>query len=302
MNEQIIVKPSIYAPEIESKYDFNNGFLNCCRTLHKRAREDYDAVVAITGDEGVSKSTCANHIGFKVDKNYSFERSVLFAPTAEGLVESIKKLPRFAAVNADEAIKVLYKQTWWLQTFINKFYRLCRQDNKISILCMPRFSEFNEGFRNHRILFWIHLLDRGIGIVYQKNWSPFSKDPWNFDKNDKMIEEIIMGRRKYHTFSLDQKISILERSPNFLDVVTFPDLPPELRIQYKELAASHKYEGMEEETTYDRRLAKAKEFYNKRLKAVVQFAVKRGIEQSEIVKATGIPQSTVSTIVSEIKS
>src|SRR3972149_1934724 len=186
---------SIYLPEMEQKYDFNDNFHHCCRTLRKRVREDYDAVIGITGEEGVSKSTLANWIGFKTDDKYSFEKNCLFSPSPKSMVDSIRNLPRFSTINADEAIKILYKQQWWLQVFINKFYRLCRQDNKISIMCMPRFQEFNEGFRNHRILFWVHLLDRGVGVIWEKDWSPYVKDPWHFDDNQKMLDKMVAKRK-----------------------------------------------------------------------------------------------------------
>jgi len=294
-----MIKPEIYAPEIESKYDFNHGFLNCCRTLKKRVRDDYDAVVAITGEEGISKSTLANHIGFKVDKNYTLETNCLFAPKADEIVSSIRRLPRFSAINADEAIKILYKQQWWLQVFINKFYRLCRQDNKISIMCMPRFSEFNEGFRNHRILFWIHLLDRGIGVVFQKDWSPFCSDPWWFDKNQKALSDF-SRRRKFHTFTMEYKIKILQRSANFLDVITFPDLDPEIREKYKQLAAAHKYEGIEEEYQTGLRESILKKRYNERLKKLVEALQSRtGMSQREVAKIAGVTQPVISAIVSK---
>ena len=260
--------------------------------MRKRVRQDYDAVAAITGDEGVSKSTAANWIGFKTDKNYTLEKNCLFSPNPKELTNAIRNLPRFSTVNADEAIKILYKQQWWLQTFINKFYRLCRQDNKISIMCMPRFTEFNEGFRNHRILFWIHLLDRGIGVVFQKDWSPFSKDPWQFDKNQKSIL-VSMRSRKFHHIALDTKIKILSRSENFIDVVTFPDLPEEIRIKYKTLAATHKYEGIDEEYAQGFRYQKMKEKWEFRMKKFIEMLEEAGYTQKEIALKIGMSRSLI---------
>ncbi len=169
----------IYMPVLEHKYDFNIEFIDLCKTIMKRVREDYDCVLAITGDEGISKSTCANQIGFKTDKNYTLEKNVLYSPTKRLVEEAIKTLPRFSTVNGDEAIKILNKQLWHqpIQIFLNMFYRVCRQENKTSIMCMPRFSEFNEGFRNHRIKIWIHVLDRGIAVIFMQDPSALAKDP-----------------------------------------------------------------------------------------------------------------------------
>jgi hypothetical protein len=281
----------IYAPEMEQKYDFNDNFKYCCKALRKRVRADFDAVVGITGGEGVGKSVLANQIGYHTDKDYTLEKNCLFSPNPKNLIASIRFLPRFSTVNADEAIKILYKQQWWQQVFINKFYRLCRQDNKISIMCMPRFSEFNEGFRNHRILFWIHLLDRGIGVAYEKSWSPFEKDPWHFDDNQKKIEKQIQGR-KYGKIDLDRKINILERSDNCIGRIEFRDLDPEVRNQYKELAAKHKYEGLEDEMDKGRFYGQMKKRYEDRLEKLVKLVQSNsGMSKENIAKELGISKA-----------
>ena len=286
----------IYTPDIEQKYGFNAGFKACCRTLYKRVREDFDAVVAITGEEGISKSTLANHIGFATDKKYTLAKNVLYNPTERGMVDAIKKMPRFSAINGDEAIKILYKQQWWLQTFINMFYRLCRQDNKITILCMPRFAEFNEGFRNHRILLWIHLLDRGFGIAFMKDWNPFTKDPWHTDENDRIVRKYMKGRKLFH-ISLQRKVNILKKSPNFLDVVTFPDLSPEVRIEYKRLAATNKYKGLDDELRLKTRKTKTQEKLEKRMSIMKGLLKeKTGMSDNQIAKAMGTSRQTASRV------
>jgi len=284
----------IYLPKIEQKYDFNEGFEFCCKTLRKRVRKDYDATIAITGDEGISKSTCANQIGFKTDKNYDLEKNVLYSPNRKNMEDKIRNLPRFSAVNGDEAIKILYKLRWYspLQVFINVFYRLCRQENKISIFCMPRFKDFNEGFRNHRILLWIHLLDRGFGIAFQKDWSPFASDPWWFKENQKIVEKY--RRRKVLGMSLEDKVKILQKSPNFLDIITFPDLPEELRIKYKTLSSQHKYEGLGEEYEAGVRYTKLKDKYQGWLRNAIICLKNQGFSQKQIAQTIQISETSVS--------
>lgn len=285
----------VYLPKIEQKYDFNGGFKSCCKTLKRRVRKDYDAVVAITGEEGVGKSTLANQIGFVVDKNYSIEHNILYSPNKDKIKEKILGLPRFSAVNADEAIKILYKQQWYtpLQIFINTFYRLCRQENKISILCMPKFADFNEGFRNHRIILWIHLLGRGIGIAFQKDWSPFAKDLWWFKENQKLVEKY-RKRKKFGDFNLKKKISVLQKSVNFLDIITFPDLNEEDRIFYKKIASKHKYEGLDEE--YQRAVQKSKliDKYQGIVKKSITHLLEDGLNQKDVAKKLGISPDMVS--------
>lgn len=288
-----------YTPEIESKYDFNDGFKLCCKVLRKRVREDYDAVVGITGDEGVSKSTLANQIGFGVDDKYNLEINVLYTPNKENMKAAIQNLPRFSAINGDEAIKILYKLRWWspLQIFMNTFYRLCREENKISIFPMPRFSDFNEGFRNHRIMIWIYVLERGLGVAFEKDWSPFAKDPWWMDENQKMIDKYRLGK-KMSEFTIERKLHVLQKSRNFLGVITFPDLEPDKRLLYKQLKQQHTYEGIDEEYREGERFVKLRKKSTKEKKLLIEALLQEGYSQSKIGDILRVSPSAISQLLS----
>ena len=157
--------------------------------LKRRVKKDWDAVVGITGEEGSSKSTLASWLVYLgcIDDGKTEEEAcqkfvdyTIFSPNKNRVQEQITKSERYSIINADEAIKILYKQNWAtpIQKFLNMFYALCRQENKISVLCMPRFLDFNEFFRNHRIKFWIHVVDRGVAVIFERDWFPTSSDPW----------------------------------------------------------------------------------------------------------------------------
>jgi len=257
----------IYVPKLEQKYNFNEDFKALCKVVMKRVREDYDCVMGITGEEGSSKSTCAHQIGFNTDKNYSLEENVLYSPSKRELEEKIKSLPRFSTIDGDEAIKILDKHLWHQpkQIFLNMFYRMCRQENQISLMVMPRFSEFNEGFRNHRIKIWIHVLDRGIAVVFIKDPSAFAKDPWWFDENQKIIDKYRSGR-KLIDLTLEDYKKAYSKSRNFMGIITYPDLLEPLRIRFKELSSQHKYEGMTEEYESQEKFSKFTKFYHQALR------------------------------------
>lgn len=166
----------------------------------RRVKKDKDAVIALTGDEGEGKSTLALHIiqetlrlHHKTEEEIleTINDYVIYSPNKEEVKKRIIGLPKYMPVSADEAIKILYKLNWGteIQKYLNMLYAICRKENKITILCMPRFIDFNEFFRNHRIKFWIHILERGRAVMFSKDWSPFSKDPWWLDENQKIIKD-----------------------------------------------------------------------------------------------------------------
>lgn len=291
----------IYTPKLFQKYNFNKEFLILCKVLRKMVRQDWDAVFAVTGKEGSSKSTCINQIGFKVDKSYDLVRNVLYSPTRKELKDKVLNLPRFSLINGDEAIKILYKLQWHspMQIFMNKLYRICRQENKITGLAMPRFFEFNEGFRNHRIEIWIHLIERGCGAVFMKDWSPWAKDPWWFQENQKLIDKQrkALGKKLFD-FTAKDKIKVFKKSRNFWGIITFPDLPEPLRIRYKELAGKQKYEGLEEDYQSGMKFTKYTKFYHRTLKhAIIELRQNDpNLSQRDIARKLKVSQNLIQKI------
>lgn len=289
----------LFLPKLKQR-EFNEEFFELCKVFNKRVRKDFDCVGAITGEEGISKSTLANQIGFHCKMPYDLEKNVLYSPSKQELEGKIKDLPRFSVINADEAIKILYKQQWYtpLQIYINKLYRMCRQENKITLLCMPRFYEFNEGFRNHRIKVWIHVIDRGLALVFMKDWSAFVKDPWWFDENQRMIDKYRRGK-KFLDFSFGDQINVYKKSRNYVSVITFPDLSEKLRIKYKELSSAHKYEGLETEYAEGVRYTKLRDRYKIAMRKAVIALKEQGLAQEDIAKKLGFSPAFVSETLSK---
>ena len=196
--------------------------------LKRRVKKDWDAVVGITGEEGSSKSTLASWLVYlgAIQDGYNEEEALkkfveytIFSPNKERVQEQRTKSERYAIINADEAVKILYKQNWAtpIQKFLNMFYALCRQENKISILCMPRFLDFNEFFRNHRIKFWIHVVDRGIACIFERDWFPSSADPWMLKEAQK-LNTTIYYRKHTGDFNVEQKVQALSKLKNFIGI------------------------------------------------------------------------------------
>ena len=289
----------VYMPQMKEKYGYNKEFGILCNFIREKVREDWDMVFAVTGAEGSSKSTCINQMGFKIDKDYSLSNNILYSPNRQELKDKVIGLPRFSMVNADEAIKILYKAQWHspMQIFINKLYRLCRQENKITGLAMPRFSDFNEGFRNHRIKIWIYCLEKGCAVVFTPDWSPFAKDPWWMDDNQKMLDKYRKGR-KLQDFTLEDKIRVLMSSRNYWGVITYPDLTEDMRLQYKQFANQNKYGGLEEEFEEQQKANKYITFYQKAMNLAIKIIRDKqpDLSTKDLGKMLGISHDLVNNL------
>jgi len=296
----------IYNDEIDKLLE--DGYLSpseLARIFRKRARNDFDAVVAITGEEGISKSTLATWIVYNsllLSRN-SEEKAMkklndflIFSPNKQKIQEQIITAPRYSIISADEAIKILYKQNWAskIQKFLNMFYALCRKENKITLLCMPRFTDFNEFFRNHRIKFWIHVIDRGVGVLFSKDWNPFNNDPWMVQNNLKLVGT--MHRRKNIVdYSVDDKVAALKKLKIFVGMVKFEDLTPELKEIYKQGKEKFGYDDLEEqiETTKEELLNKK---YSQALAHAVTFlSDKFSMNNTQIAATLDVDANSIRT-------
>jgi hypothetical protein len=271
--------------------------------LKRRVHKDWDAVVGITGEEGSSKSTLASWLVYEgclfeglseEEALKKFVEYTIFSPNQDRVQEQITQSERYSIINADEAIKILYKQNWAspIQKFLNMFYALCRQENKISVLCMPRFLDFNEFFRNHRIKFWVHVLDRGVAVIMEKDWFPSSDDPW-FLKDAMKMNTTLYARKKTADFNVDEKIRVLSRLKNFVGVIHFEDLPNKVKKVYRDGKAEFAYEDIKEQIKVGETPNSQAESYKNKLVTAVKNLKEKGVKHEEIALILDISTKTV---------
>jgi len=274
--------------------------------LKRRVHKDWDAVVGITGEEGSSKSTLASWLVYEgclfeglseEEALKKFVEYTIFSPNQDRVQEQITQSERYSIINADEAIKILYKQNWAspIQKFLNMFYALCRQENKISVLCMPRFLDFNEFFRNHRIKFWVHVLDRGVAVIMEKDWFPSSDDPW-FLKDAMKMNTTLYARKKTADFNVEEKIRVLSRLKNFVGVIHFEDLPNKVKKVYRDGKAEFAYEDIKEQIKQENMGNHLTEKYKGWVQMMVQKLGAEGLSIRKISAETSIPTTTVAKL------
>jgi hypothetical protein len=219
----------------------------------------------------------------------------MYSPNKQELTDKIVKLPKYSAINADEAIKILYKQNWAsvIQKYLNMLYAICRKENKITILCMPRFTDFNEFFRNHRIKYWIHVLDRGEAVLFCKDWSPFNPDVWFMMENKKSIESGY-NRRKIIEISNTEKIHLLAKTRIYVGKIRFDKLPTRIHNAYIKGKEQYGYKDMDEQVKSDTpRASHLLDKYRLSFERATEYIASKGLNKMEFYEAIGIPCKTI---------
>jgi len=264
--------------------------------LVDRIRNNYDAVVGVTGPEGEGKSTFTKLfsavIARRQNQPYSLVDNVLYAPNNEELTEKLlHTLPKGAPIDADEAVKILFRMRWYdqAQIYLQMLYKVCRKENKISLFCIPRFTDFNRRFAQDRIFLWVDILERGHAVVLGKELAPFVEDPWHFKENLKTWEKMT-SRIKVMDMTTNAKLAHLRKSRNYMGEVHYPRLPEFSMKIYEELAGEHKYafeEGALE--------PQVKQYREQLVKSVKIFKEKLGWSTLDIEREVGISERTAAS-------
>lgn len=260
------------------------------KAMKDRSNDDWDTVIAISGEERSGKSSLANLLGFLIDPKYNLVKNVAYLPNQRETEEKFKTLGCKQVFNIDEAIKAMYKMRFMdkLQSRLNEMYATEAYKNIITLLCIPRFTDLNEFFRNHRVKIWIQVIDRGRAVAFAKDErNIFHSDPWHMKENDKLMG-IASRRKKYVEMGNEDAITVYKKSKNFYFTFTFPKLPENIKKQYIELKKSYRSVEVEKE---------------KGLRHMIILSLaESGMKQTEIAKHMKCSDAYVSQVLKQGKS
>jgi len=168
------------------------------------------------------------------------EKNASFLPDATEIKKEFTSLPRYSVYLIDEAVRGLWKYKWssGVQQALLEMYQTERHQNKCTLLCIPRFKDFTEHFRNHRIKIWIHVLARdprrdpqGVAIAYLRDDDKDQTDPWHLVENIKLKDKLFRNKPIYMR-SLNEKINAERKMSNFYFFLEFADLPEDIKTEY----------------------------------------------------------------------
>ena len=165
-------------------------------------------------------------LGYLLDKRFDLDTNVSYLPTTNEVEEKFRSIDSEQVLVIDEAIKALYKLRFMdkMQARVNTLYATERKQRKITILCIPRFTDLNEFFRNDRVQFWIHVVDRGVAVAFVKDKvNIFGSDKWHMKEEYKRIC-LATYKKKFSDITIEEMMRIYEKSGHFWFKFTYPAL------------------------------------------------------------------------------
>lgn len=219
----------------ENKFDKNLVYL--AKAIKDRNAIKYDTVAVIDGEEGGGKSTLAIILGYLTDEKFNLDKNIAYLPTTNEVEDKFTDLDSKQMLIIDEAIKAFYKLRFMdkMQTRVNTMYATERKQRKNTLLCIPRFTDLNEFFRNDRVNFWIHVVSRGVAVVFVKDkLNLFGSDRWHMAEEYKRIMSTTFKTR-FCDITPEDALKIYQKSKLFWFSFAFPQLPEEVEDEYLRL-------------------------------------------------------------------
>jgi len=160
------------SPEEESEMDPTLALSFWCKWLVERTRNNFDAVVVITGDEGQGKSTIALRMALECAKlqKLSWEPTEV-CYSAIDLIHAYQKAKKGRPIWFDEGVRgtMAGEQMLPEQRAIVKALALVRESGAILFALYPSIWMASKQIRARRTCLWIHVVHRGLGRVHERD-------------------------------------------------------------------------------------------------------------------------------------
>ncbi len=273
------------------------------KLVRRRLRNKSDIVIAVTGSEGSGKTTLAIHLSKATDYEFDLIKSVAYIPDPKQINEQYNKTKQYSVLLIDEAIKGLHKHRWFdkEQQEVVSSYGTERFKCRATILCIPRFRDLTENFRNHRVNIWIHVLRRGLAVVTLKDEDKNIDDPWHNKLNLQIKNEA--AYKKSILLSPEERLTLEKKTKGYFCNFTYPQLDLETEEEYERLKIKSREELEKKETKKDE-----PEFtgpltakYYKAILGMVAYLKSKKLKNRDIAKLTGATESVVSLWVHRLK-
>tara|TARA_R100001530_G_scaffold133953_1_gene108056 strand:- start:321 stop:1322 length:1002 start_codon:yes stop_codon:yes gene_type:complete len=268
------------------------------RGTRRRLREDWDLVIAISGEEGCGKSRLGAYLGQLIDQRFDLKKNVSYLPTENEIKTRFTALKRYQCYMIDEAIKSMYKMNFMsgLQQSLVQMWATERFQNKCTILILPRFKDLTENFRNHRVKIWIHVLTRGIAIVHARDDDPHVADPWHI-KESENYKKKAFKRKAVSTIPIKRRLYVESKLSNFLFDFNFSDWYEGEKEEYNKLKEDsrkqHRLEELEKDKKENTQLYVTRKQRDLLIRVLVD---EKNFKQNRLAPMLGITGRTLTVI------
>lgn len=229
--------------------------------LKKDLKQDYDALIIISGRERFGKSTIAGQIAYYLDPTYNIDRCCF---TAEQFQDAVKSSDKYQAIVFDEAHGYLNSRQSMSRFNIELVKVMAEMGfrNLFIIICLPNFFELDKYPAIHRSVSMVHVYKRSYFGAY------------NYSKKRKLY---IKGKKTYDYHSV---------SPDFIGRFTkfFPI--PKAEYDAKKLKSLTQ---MQQPKQVEAEL-------RNRIKRAVLWMKEQGLTQQEIGDILGMTHQNVSVL------
>lgn len=214
---------------------------------------DMDVVLAWTGPERVGKSTGALHLARLLNGGLDLKRDVIYDP--EEFLKAILTYESKSCIVADESMALSYKREamTYKNRALNRAFAEIGRRNLCVVLALPNFSDLDVYLRGWRVRLWLHTYERGKAVVFTRDKSPFTSDPWR------------MAEREAHYLVMRQigyAVPVALRAVSgCVAHITFPPLSPDMDAAYRRhkeagLQAAHEEEREKREEKREAKMAR----------------------------------------------
>lgn len=172
--------------------------------VEKRNHKDNDSIFLITGYEGTGKSALASHISHRLDRQFTTDRVIFYDPNAWW--EQIEDESWYKSLWLDEALHLLLSYEWGTKQAksILKETAFCRYKRKYIVLCLPNIGWCNKYLREHRVMFWIHVVKRGLAKFRMRKFHEVEPNEW-------WKKWTVLGTMPYPDFPYNVKLPYTKR-------------------------------------------------------------------------------------------
>lgn len=156
----LLARHRLDAPPVPPKL----GVAWLARTMVELTRDEYDAVLAVTGKEGVSKSMLSLEVSLEVarltGRPWSFDR---LCYTAREVLTCYETVEQGDVIWVDEGARSLWAGETMdpEQQALTKALTIVRAKGAILIICVPDIFLLAKKVRGRRASFWAHVESRG---------------------------------------------------------------------------------------------------------------------------------------------